>query len=460
MIHALLLAALLSPPSPDYPALMKGMNVPGAQIVVVDRGKVVIDAAFGVKNLQSRAPVDVHTRFEIGSITKQFTAAAILQLKEHGKLSLDDKLGKYVPQYARGRDITLRQMLLQISGIPNYTDSKAFGALIQKRNGVMTLTKPGSVGGVIAMIAGKKLDFTPGTKWEYSNSNYYLLGRVVEVASGMPWRAYIAKNVFERAGMAESSFMENEAATPDMATGYTYDKKLRLIPGSSFNGWAGGAGTIVSTASDLAKWDAALFAGEIISPADVELMTSPGTLPALDKNSHYAFGWVIDTFDGRPRIWHNGGTMGFNSSNQIYPEDGQTVIVLTNSPIAADDLAQKTFDVLHPDYAAAKLKGAAGEDAAVTARIKSIWNGLAVGPIDRSQLSDTMNKHLTPEFLSEVKSQISVLGTPTSWVYKGKTSDKTSTNYTYYVTFSSGHSFDVVMTLDDAGKVSAYELAP
>src|SRR5579884_3298578 len=335
MMHALLLASALAAGSADYSGLMKAMHVPGMVVVVLDHGRVVQDQAFGVKNVERQDAVDVHTRFEIGSITKQFTAAAVLQLQERGKLSLDDTLGKYVPQYLAGRNVTLRQMLLQISGIPNYTDTKAFQAFVQKRNGRYVLTQPGNLSGVLALIQHHKLDFAPGTKWEYSNSNYYLLGRVIEVASGMPWSAYIRTNIFEPAGMTESGFMENEAQIADMATGYTMDKKARYVPVASFHGWAGGAGTIVSTAGDLAKWDTALFGGKIVDAADLKLMTTPGMLPAIG-NGHYAFGWLVDTYDGQPRIWHNGGTLGFNSSNQLFPDVSQAVIVVTNMAAGAD----------------------------------------------------------------------------------------------------------------------------
>lgn len=437
--------------------MMKVMKVPGMVVLLLDHGTVVSDTAYGLKNVQSGAPVGEHTRFEIGSITKQFTAAAILQLKEAGKLSLDDRLGKYVPQYAAARNVTLRQMLLQISGIPNFTDTKAFGKLIVERNGRYVVTKRGSVDGVIALIQNKKLDFTPGTQWEYSNSNYYLLGRIVELTSGESWPQYISAHIFAPAGMTESSFMENEASVPDMATGYVYDKG-HFVPAGSFNGWAGGAGTIVSTASDLAKWDLAFFAGKIIPSNDVKLMTSPGKLPAL--NGHYGFGWVIDTYDGQPRIWHNGGTLGFNASNQIYPDQQQAVIVLTNTAGGADALADRTFSALHPDLAVAQSTPAPKEDPAVTARAKALWAQFVAGKPDRSQFTDDMNKALTPQVVAGAAQQFSTLGNATSWTYTGKNAEAGATTYAYRVTFSSGVSLDVFMSVDSSNKIAGYLAKP
>lgn len=457
MMVSIVLAAALTSGSPDYSALMKAMHVPGIEVVVLDRGKVVQSRAFGLKNLESKAPVDLHTRFEIGSITKQFTAAAVLQLKERGKLSLDDKLGKYLPQYLRARNVTLRQMLLQISGIPDYTNEKAFGEMIRQRNGRYVVTRSGSLNGVLALIENHKLDFKPGTKWAYSNSNYYLLGRVVEIAAREPWADYVTAHIFKPAGMTESTFMEDEPKIADMATGYVPGKN-GLLPGSSFNGWAGAAGTIVSTASDLAKWDDALFGGTIVSAADLKIMTAPGTLPAM--NGHYGFGWVIDTYDGQPRIWHDGGTLGFNASNQIFPRTHQAVIVLSNGADGADAIAQRTFDALHPDFAQMKDRAAAGEDAAVTARAKALWKQITVGPLDRAQLTGKMSKDLTPELLAQVKTQLASLGSPSSWVYKGKSVTGGTTSYSYSVKFTSGTTLDLVMSVDKDGKISSYALTP
>lgn len=451
-MHILLAAVLLglgAQPT-NYIQMMKSMRIPGMEVVVVRNGAIVSNTPYGVKNIRSGGAVDAHTRFEIGSITKQFTAAAILQLQERGKLSLDDKLQKYIPQYAVGNDVTLRQMLMQISGIPSYTDNKEFGALIVKRNGAFVLSRRGDLQAVLAIIGPKPLDFRPGTKWEYSNSNYYLLGHVVEVASGMPWERYIAKNIFAPAQMTESSFMESESHLPDMATGYVLQKKT-LFPTGTFAGWAGGAGAIVSTGSDMARWDLALLSGKIITDADRRLMMTGGDLPAMG-GARYGFGWVVDTYDGQPRVWHNGGTLGFSASNQYYPSRNEIVIVLANTIAGStDDIADAVFDSIHPDLAAEKAKAEQNEDPKVTARVEAFFAQIVGGNVDRSQLTDFMNKTFTPQLLAQAKAGLSSLGKPQSWVYKGKThADGGMTTYRYYVTFSNGSDLFVYMAVDDA----------
>ncbi|HEY9084520.1 MAG TPA: serine hydrolase domain-containing protein [Candidatus Tyrphobacter sp.] len=453
-------ALALCAAAPDPRALMRAQSAPGLELVVIDHGRVVTNVVYGVRNVDTQQPVDVHTRFEIGSITKQFTAAAILQLRERGRLSLDDRLGKYVPQYRQGRDVTLRQLLMQVSGIPNYTDTHAFKRLVTLRGTTVVLSRSGTFDAILAMLDGMPLSFKPGTKWQYSNSNYILLGRVVEIASGMPWRQYVRAHIFAPAGMTESSFMDDERGIVDMATGYRLVHG-HLHPTGTFNGWARSAGAIVSTASDLAKWDEALFSGKLIGAADLRRMLTSGALPALNPRSHYAFGWAVDRYDGQPRVWHNGGTLGFSASNQVYPQLGQTIIVLeNNSTASADSVVDAAFERLHPQFARVANAAAPGEDPAVTARAKATLAQFLTGALDRTQLSATMNRAMTAQVIANAKMQFASLGTPVTWIFRGKTVAGGNTTYAYHVTFSTGVQLNVYMSVDAGGKISGYLLTP
>lgn len=448
-------------PSPRQ--LVRAQNAPGMQLVVVDGGRVVTDVAVGVRNVDTQQPVDVRTRFEIGSITKQFTAAAILQLRERGLLSLHDRLGKYVPQYAAGRNVTLLQLLRQVSGIPNYTDTPRFRALIKLHGTTVALARSGSFDSILALLRGKPLNFKPGTKFQYSNSNYVLLGHVVTLVSGMPWERYIRTHIFAPAGMRESSFMNDEGRIADMATGYLhFHGAVRPAENDGgFKGWARGAGAIVSTASDLARWDIALFGGKIVDRSDLALMTKPGPLPAFGPGVHYAFGWVVDRYDGQPRIWHNGGTLGFIASNEVFPRQHQFIIALINTTAGdADAIADAEFGGLHPRLAAASAAPVAGEDPAVTARAKALLAEFLSGNLDRSQFDASMNAAMTPQVVAGAKAQFAPLGTPTSWIYRGKRTTGSQTTYEWRVRFSSGITLNVHMSIDAAGKVSGYLLSP
>lgn len=430
---------------------LKVSRAPGASVAITKHGKVVFEQGFGVKNLDSQTPVGPHTRFEIGSITKQFTAAAILQLKEQGKLSLSDPLGKYVPQYAAAKNVTIEQLLWQVSGIPDYVGVNDFVHI--------ATTRRGSLAAVLALVAGKPLQFAPGTKWAYSNTNYYLLGHVVEVASGMPWDTYVRTHIFAPANMTDSTFMKDERGIADMATGYAQEKG-GFSPAPPFTGWTGAAGAIVSTAVDLAKWDHALLAGKLISAADLQLMTHPGHLRD-GKSTGYGFGWEIGARDATARIAHSGGTFGFAAQNDVYPKLGEAIVVLQNSSDASPNvISGEVFSAVNPELVKNENRSAAGEDAAITARAKQTLEQLLSAKPDRSQFTAAMNKTLTPQLLFGAAQELKPLGTAQTWVYRGKKDTAGKTAYDYLVTFSSGVKAAVTMTLDKSGKIAGYDVSP
>ena len=455
LVLALLGATPASPPPSTLGQLvnetLKGSNIPGAQVVVVDRGKIVLNQAYGVRDMETQVPVDTHTRFEIGSITKQFTAAAILQLKEQGKLALSDPLGKYVPEYPHGKNITIEQLLWQVSGVPNYTEVPHFEKIAEGQ--------PGDFSAALDLIKDKPLDFTPGTKWAYSNTNYLLLGRVVAVASGMPWETYVRTHIFDPANMTESAFATDEPHISDMATGYSVQKGT-VVRAPILGGWAYSAGAIVSTAGDLAKWDAALFGGKIVSPADLALATTPGRLND-GKATGYGFGWVIDSYDKESRIWHNGGTFGFGATNNTFPTLEQRIIVVENNADAIPDgVVRMELLALNPQLAAYEKQGAPGEDPAITTQAKAVWAQFQSGSLQKNEFTSKMNATLTPDLVASAKAQFAPLGPGTSWVYRGKKSSGADTTYVWHVTFNNGLALNVYMALTKDGKIDSYLAGP
>ncbi len=429
---------------------VRANKTPAAEIAVQRSGRLIVDAAYGMANLARQTPATTQTQFEIGSVTKQFTAAAILQLKERGKLKLGDPLGKYVPEYARGKNVTLEQLLWQVSGIPNYTEVNHFVHIAG--------STPGGVDPAIALIANKPLDFTPGLRFEYSNTNYLLLGAVVARVSHMPWQTYIRKNIFGPAGMTHSAFIEDESHLPALATGYQRGKSGRPEVAPPLRGaWAGAAGGIVSTAADMAKWDAAFFGGRIADAQDVALATTPHRLSS-GKSTGYGFGWFIDEEAGEPRIQHSGGTFGFASVNEYFPKFHEFVIVLTS--VAGLDpafIADQTIDALHPEIAAAEAKPAKGEEPAITALARQWVHRLQTGDIDRSQLSAAFAKQMSPRMVDDMKTSLAPLGGATSFVYRGKTKVNGATAYHYSVGFK-GARLDLTLAIDSQGKIAALDM--
>lgn len=319
---------------------MTEKHAPGVVVAVAIHRKVIFEKAYGFSDVARRISTTVDTHFEIGSVTKQFTAAAIMQLLAAGKLRLDDRLGQYVPQYRAGRDITLRQLLWQISGVPNYTD----GADILK---VATTEQP-TLKNILARVENRRLLFTPGTRWAYSNTNYILLGHVLEVVSHESYQQYIRNHIFSVAGMPHSGFISDEPNMHDIARGYMPSGGSTVTSPRAFGGWGGAAGAVVSTASDMLEWDYALLSGKVVARRYVSLMRTTGHL-ASGKPTGYGMGWYIDKLPhGNISIWHNGGTFGFSADNETYPNQDEVIIVLDNNIGAdAEDIAGEIFRNTH-----------------------------------------------------------------------------------------------------------------
>lgn len=313
---------------------MKKTHVPGVVVAVSSHGVVQFAKAYGVKDLGKQTPMTIDAQFEVGSITKQFTAAAVLTLVEAGKLSLDAPLSRYVPEYNVGATVTIRQLLWQTSGIPNYTATPEF---VKEAT-----TREPSLDAILHLIDGHPLHFGPGTQWEYSNTNYYLLAFVIAAVSGSSYEEYLRTHVFKPAAMTHSSFISSEKSLIGMPTGYL-GSPLRPSQKAA-GGWAAGCGDVVSTAGDLLAWDDALMHGRVLPLRDVVLMRSPGVLIS-GKHTTYGMGWYIDRLEnGTLTVWHNGGTFGFSADNETFPTTDEAIVVLDNYIDAdAEDIAKATW---------------------------------------------------------------------------------------------------------------------
>jgi D-alanyl-D-alanine carboxypeptidase len=344
-----LTAAVQSKIDMDVRSALSASHTQGATIVIVRDGAVVFARSYGVRDVERSSPADEHTRYEIGSITKQFTAAAILQLKEAGKIELDAPVATYVPSAPHAREITVRQLLTHTSGLADYTDAPNFD---------MLAATPATFDRVLSPIAGKPLGFTPGTAFAYSNTNYLILGRIIERVSGQTWEAYVQQHLFLPAGMRESATMAQEDRLADMARGYVYAQGRTAASKPIAESWASSAGGIVSTADDLRRWGEALSSGRIISASDYELLTSPARLTDGSVTS-YGFGMKVDRFEGQPRIWHDGNTNGFDGSDQFFPSQGVRIIVLTNTLAGGSNaIVEHVYNDLYPAIASAAARAA------------------------------------------------------------------------------------------------------
>ena len=328
-------------------------------IVIAQGPNVVYASGFGVQRLPNGAPVTAETPFRIGSVTKQFTAAAILRLAQQGRLSLDDRLSKYFPTFPGADKVTLRELLTHTSGIHNYTDVLNSNPLV----GGPTLMKAHTTAQWVDHIARQRplYDFPPGTAWHYTNSGYFLLGAIVEKISGQPLGAYLRDQFFAPLGMHETVVDDGSDTAPGRAVGYAHAPWserwfVRPLQVSLTN--AGGAGALWSSATDLVTWMQALMGGRVVDAASLQEMTTParlsdGRLANANKVNidptdvgDYGFGLRIMSFDGHRRIGHDGDIPGFQAGLSTYPDDRITIAVVANTPGGADELEQRIAKVV------------------------------------------------------------------------------------------------------------------
>lgn len=299
-------------------------------VAVLRDGELVFSRGYGRQGGEPELAIGPDTRFRIGSLTQIFTAAAVLQLRDQGVLDLDAPLRKYLPDYpAIGERISLRQLLSHTSGLPNYTERVEFMSIDGR---------PRAPAEVRALFEDRPLQFAPGSDFDLSNAGYYLLGLVVEQASGQPFATYVQRNLFAPAGMRRSDI----GGEPD-ARGHEFDEDEVLVPAPQRHPSAyGAAAAMVSTVADLAAWDRALRSpGLVLSQRSLDEMT---TLVRDD----YGLGWFLKQERGQTLAWHPGGVEGYNATIVRYLGDGLTVIVLANTEaVDARTVAYAVAELAH-----------------------------------------------------------------------------------------------------------------
>ncbi|MEO5961464.1 MAG: serine hydrolase [Opitutaceae bacterium] len=294
-------------------------------VLVAKNGTVVFAESVGWANLEWKIAHTPATKFRIGSVTKQFTAACILLLAERGKLSVDDPLGKFIPSAPETwKPVTLRQLLSHTGGIPSFTDLPDYAT---------NKLRPETPAQSMAYVAAKPLEFAPGERYKYSNTGYTLLGWIVEVVSSQSYETFLRENIFQPLGMNDSGYDSNTEVIPQRAAGYVPGPKGPANAPYIDMHVPHGAGAIYSTPADLLRWTQALFGGKVLSAASLEQMTTP-------VKNNYAFGLEVKTTNGRKVISHGGGIEGFNAQLNYYPESQVTVVTLANiNGPAASELA-------------------------------------------------------------------------------------------------------------------------
>jgi D-alanyl-D-alanine carboxypeptidase len=376
-------------------------GVPSASIAVVRDGRIVYLNAYGNARLEPKTPARSDMRYSIGSISKQFTAAAILLLQEEGKLTLDDKVSKFIPDLTRANEVTIRQLLSHTSGYQDYWPQDYVMPM---------MLQPVTAEKIMDMWARKPLDFEPGTKWQYSNTNYVIAGAIIEKASGKPLLSYLQEKIFVPLGMKSVANIDEKRLGDTDPVGYLRYAlgPLRVAPKEG-PGWLFAAGELAMTAEDLAKWNISMIDQKLLKPAsyrelerEVQLNNGIGT--------RYGLGVSVGMEAGHRAVSHGGEVSGFTAESVVFPDDRVSVVALTNQDAAsasgdiAHGIAPMLFDKTDP-ATPEKLE-----------RAKKIFAGLQHGTIDRSLFSDNANAYFSDQALKDFASGLGPLGTPRDFV--------------------------------------------
>jgi D-alanyl-D-alanine carboxypeptidase len=423
-------------------SVLASTGAPGASIAVVRGGQIVYEKAYGDGRVEPRTPATSAMRYSIGSVSKQFTATALLLLAEEGKLSLDDKVAKWLPDLTRANEISVRQLLSMTAGYQDYWP----------QDYVFTdMLRPTTAEAILQRWAKKPLDFDPGTKWQYSNTNYVIAALVVEKVSGMPLMDFMWRRIFQPLGMTSVADFNAGPLTASDAGAYLRNAlgPFRAAPKEG-KGWLFGAGQLAMTAHDLAVWNVAVMNRSLLKSASYkeqqrDMLLENGT------STRYGLGVGVSAPSGRRRVAHGGAVSGYTTTNEIYPEERAAIVVFTNIyPGAAGASGQIAGRIAEVIFAQADSASVAARDQA-----RRIYDGLVKGQIDRSLFTADANAYFSEQVLGDYASSLGPLGAPSQFSAGGESLRGGMTIRSYRIRAGNVVMDLTTMTLPD-GKIDQY----
>lgn len=372
-------------------------GVPSASVAVVHDGAIALTKAYGLARLDPPTPATTTMRYPIGSISKQFTAAAVVMLAADGKLSLDDTVAGFFPDLTRAGDISLRQLLSHTAGIRDYWPQDYVPP---------AMLEPITTEALINQWARQPLDFEPGSKYQYSNTGYVIAGAIVEKVSGGTLMGFLRERIFAPLGMDSVTGIDQGSLTPGDATGY---QRFALGPPrpapKEGKGWLFAAGPLAMTAADLAIWDVSLIEGKVPGPAVFRELTREVVL-SNGVGTGYGLGVAVGLEGNRRVVGHGGEVSGFTAVNFVYPEERAAIVVLVNQDAAnaAPAIAGRIARLLFVSNSPA--------DAEMLTRVSEILDGLRKGRLDRSLFTPNANAYFSEAALADTKTSLRGLGSP------------------------------------------------
>ena len=375
-------------------------GVPSAEIAIVRDGKLVLDKAYGKAN--EGLPANPGLPYQIASNSKQFTAMAILLLRDEGKLSLDDRISKFIPGITEGDKITIRELLSHESGLQDFWPQDY---------SFPDMEKPTTPQHIVDKWAKKPLDFQPGERWQYSNTGYVVAGMIAEKVSGEPLLAFLHRKIFDPLGMT-SVRDQDDTNTPDFPAGYKRNAlgpvRIAQQPG---RGWLYAAGELSMTAADLARWDIARMDRSLIPARDWVEQETP-VLRSDGRTNGYGLGVYNSYQRERHVINHGGEAVGFLTQNTVYPDTRDAIIVFTNSDFSG---ATGTLTTGIEKIVLNSPEPALASENDRAADVRTIYNMIVAGQLDRGRFTDNLNYYFNATTLGDYRTSLSPLGPPTAF---------------------------------------------
>ncbi len=374
-------------------------GVPSASLAIVRDGEIAYTKGYGKARLDPVAMAEPRMRYSIGSISKQFTAAAVLLLEQQGKLSLDDKVAKYLPDLTRANEVTIRMLLSHTSGYQDYWPEDYL---------MPPMSKPTTADHIMNVWGGKALDFDPGTKWQYSNTNYVIAGRIVEMVSGEPLVQFLDEHVFRPLDMKEVWNSDATKLTDPDPEGYIRYALGPLRPApKEGKGWMFAAGELAMPAYDLAQWDITVMNRSLLQPRSYDEMFSSVKLKD-GTDTHYALGLDVRDLNGHVEYEHSGEVSGFTAENMVFPNEKLAIAVLTNQDAA------RAAGVIGRGLAPLLFGATTQVPGAAEVQAEELFENFQHGRIDRSLFTSWCNAYFDEQARRDFQSSLAPLGKPAS----------------------------------------------
>lgn len=421
-------------------------GVPSASLAIVRDGEIEYTQAYGKARLDPVEMAAPSMRYSIGSISKQFTATAVLMLEQQGKLSIDDPVGKYLPDLTRADEVTIRELLSHTSGYQDYWPEDYL---------MTPLSEPTTAGHILDVWGKKPLDFDPGTKWQYSNTNYVIAGQIVEKVSGEPLMQFLEEHIFHPLAMKEVWDSDERQLERTDAEGYIRYALGPLRPApSAGRGWMFAAGELAMPAYDLAQWDISVMDRSLLQPQSYnQLETSVKLKNGTD--THYALGMDVRDLNGHAELEHSGEVSGFVAENMVFPQDKLAIVVLTNQD------ASRAAGMIGRGLAPLLL-GIAGETpSAAEAQARALFESFQQGKIDRSLFTPWCNAYFSAQAIEDFQTSLAPLGKPESVTQIADELRGGMTFHAFRVTFPNSSRQLVITTYTEPdGKLEQYLVIP